>query len=241
MFEESLIESTRVSRRSGRRVSLPLSIAFHALAIGGAIGASLWFVEESPEPPVPVIFYSPGALPAPLGSGPRTNSVPPQKARHAAPAFQSVAIFNAGPPAPTSSPQAPTGSDSDASVTGDASGDPRGVPGGTGDGENGAGSNRSIEVTLHPGGDVTPPLLIQRVEPAYPEIERKVHKEGIVILEAIITSEGAVDEVKVLKSADAILDEAAKRAVMQWRYRPATLNGRAVRVYLTVTVSFRLH
>jgi protein TonB len=115
------------------------------------------------------------------------------------------------------------------------------VTGGTGDGKNGLGSNRSIEVTLPPGGDVKPPLLIQRVEPAYPEIERKIHKEGVVILEAIITSEGAVDEVKVLKSADAILDEAAKRAVLQWRYRPATLNGRAVRVYLTVTVSFQLH
>ena len=98
-----------------------------------------------------------------------------------------------------------------------------------------------MEVTLLPGGDVKPPVLIERVEPVYPEIERKIHKEGIVILEAIITSEGAVDDVKVLKSADAILDEAAQRAVRQWRYRPATLNGRAVRVYLTVTVSFQLH
>jgi len=79
------------------------------------------------------------------------------------------------------------------------------------------------------------------VEPEYPETERRIRKEGTVILEAIITSDGTVDEVKVLKSADAILDEAAKRAVMRWRYRPATLNGRAVRVYLTVTVSFRLH
>ncbi len=79
------------------------------------------------------------------------------------------------------------------------------------------------------------------MEPEYPETERRIRKEGTVILEAIITSDGTVDEVKVLKSADAILDEAAKRAVMRWRYRPATLNGRAVRVYLTVTVSFRLH
>ena len=241
MFEESLIESTRVSRRSGRRVSLPLSIGLHALALGGAIGTSVWFVEESPEPPVPVIFYSPGTLPAPLPANPRPNSAPPQKARHAAAASQSVAIFNTGPPAATSSPEAHPAPDPDASVPGDASGDPTGVTGGTGDGKNGLGSNRSIEVTLPPGGDVKPPLLIQRVEPAYPEIERKIHKEGVVILEAIITSEGAVDEVKVLKSADAILDEAAKRAVLQWRYRPATLNGRAVRVYLTVTVSFQLH
>jgi protein TonB len=116
------------------------------------------------------------------------------------------------------------------------------VPGGTADSDNDTfGSDRPVEVTLYPGGDVRPPRLLERVEPQYPEIARKIHKEGIVILEAIITSDGAVDEVKVLKSADAILDEAAKRAVMQWRYRPATLNGRAVRVYLTVTVSFQLH
>jgi hypothetical protein len=29
--------------------------------------------------------------------------------------------------------------------------------------------------------------------------------------------------------------------VRRWKYRPATLNGRAVRVRLSVTVSFRLH
>jgi periplasmic protein TonB len=116
------------------------------------------------------------------------------------------------------------------------------VPGSTGDGDNEQfGPGPGVETIFHPGGDVKPPMLIERVEPQYPEIERKIHKEGIVILEAIITSDGAVDEVKILKSADAILDEAAKRAVMQWRYRPATLNGRAVRVYLTVTVTFQLH
>jgi protein TonB len=116
------------------------------------------------------------------------------------------------------------------------------VPGGTSDSDNDTfGPDRRVEVTFPLGGDVKPPMLIERVEPQYPEIERKIHKQGIVILEAIITSDGAVDEVKVLKSADAILDEAAKRAVTQWRYRPATLNGRAVRVYLTVTVSFQLH
>ena len=46
---------------------------------------------------------------------------------------------------------------------------------------------------------------------------------------------------KVLKSVNPLLDASAVRAVQQWRYRPATLNGRAVRVYLTVTVTFNLH
>jgi hypothetical protein len=30
-------------------------------------------------------------------------------------------------------------------------------------------------------------------------------------------------------------------AIARWRYRPATLNGRAVSVYLTVTVTYNLH
>jgi protein TonB len=62
-----------------------------------------------------------------------------------------------------------------------------------------------------------------------------------VVLEAIISSSGAIEEVRVVKSAGALLDSAAEESVRQWRYRPATLNGRAVRVLLTVTVAFRLH
>ena len=206
MFEESLIESSRLSRRSGRRVSLPLSIALHVLVIGAAIGASLWFVEDASEPPVPVIFYSPGPPPAPPAADSRTVS------------------------------------DSIPSVDRDGPADASGVPGSTGDGKNGQiGPDLGAETPLRPGGDVRPPLLLDRVEPAYPEIARRLHVQGIVILEAVITAEGAVQDVSVLKSADPILDEAAKRAVLQWRYKPATLNGRAVRVYLTVTVSFRLH
>jgi protein TonB len=84
-------------------------------------------------------------------------------------------------------------------------------------------------------------VLTNRVEPSYPEAARKARMEGVVILEAIITASGSVEEVKVLKSVNPLLDASAFRAVQQWRYRPATLNGRAVRVYLTVTVTFNLH
>ena len=61
-----------------------------------------------------------------------------------------------------------------------------------------------------------------------------------MILEAVITESGEVDEIRVLKSAGAVLDRAASDAVRQWRYRPATLNGRAVSVYLSVIVHFGL-
>jgi protein TonB len=116
------------------------------------------------------------------------------------------------------------------------SGDPGGVDGGERDvldlGDPGG------DQPLVPGGDVTSPSLVRRVEPEYPRAAIRTRSEGVVILEAVITTSGDVDEVRVLKSANALLDDAAMRAVRQWTYRPATLGGRAVRVRLTVTVRF---
>jgi protein TonB len=118
------------------------------------------------------------------------------------------------------------------------SGDPGGVDGGERDvldlGDPGG------DQPLVPGGDVTSPSLVRRVEPEYPRAAIRTRSEGVVILEAVITTSGDVDEVRVLKSANALLDDAAMRAVRQWTYRPATLGGRAVRVRLTVTVRFSI-
>jgi outer membrane biosynthesis protein TonB len=43
-----------------------------------------------------------------------------------------------------------------------------------------------------------------------------------------------------LKGVDPRLDIEAVLAVSQWRYRPATADGKPVRVFLTVTVTFTL-
>ena len=116
-----------------------------------------------------------------------------------------------------------------------------GVPGGVLGGVVGGTGPGTGEEPLRVGGEVKAPVLTNRVEPNYPEAARKARMEGVVILEAIITASGSVEEVKVLKSVNPLLDASAVRAVQQWRYKPATLNGRAVRVYLTVTVTFNLH
>lgn len=112
-----------------------------------------------------------------------------------------------------------------------------GVPGGVLGGVVGGVEGEPLRI----GGDVKPPVLLQKIEPGYPEAARKARLEGVVILEAIITASGSIEEVKVLKSVNPLLDASAVRAVQQWKYKPATLNGRAVRVYLTVTVTFNLH
>ncbi len=91
------------------------------------------------------------------------------------------------------------------------------------------------------GRSVEAPVLVERTEPNYSEGLRRARKEGVVVLEAIIGADGCVQDAGVLKSADPALDLEAARAVTQWKYRPAVLDGRPVRVYLTVTVTFRLN
>jgi protein TonB len=113
---------------------------------------------------------------------------------------------------------------------------PDGRPGGSGDGP-----RRDRDEIFPPGGDVRSPELMRKVEPDYPEAARKARIEGVVILEAVITAQGGVEDVRVVHSAGLLLDSAAAEAVRRWRYRPGTLNGRAVRTLLTVNVSFRVH
>jgi len=64
-------------------------------------------------------------------------------------------------------------------------------------------------------------------------------KEGVVILEAVLDEEGAVRNVRVLRSIP-LLDDAAIQAVSKWRFTPTLLNGTPVPVVMTVTVSFQL-
>ena len=129
----------------------------------------------------------------------------------------------------------------DAGGDGDGSlGSPFGVPGGTGDASTLPGAGGGEEILIPGVNGVLPPILVQRLEPEYPELARKLHQEGVVILRAVITVSGAVDDVQVVKSAGPLLDASALAAVRRWLYKPATRDGRAVAVYLDVTVTFGL-
>jgi protein TonB len=244
MFEDVLIESAKQKGRGRKALSLPVSLALHVLVIGAAVGASIWFVEDVPEPPIPVTFYAaaPPPPPPPPAAAPKPAAVKPQTVKP-------MPVRPSEMTAPTVIPEkipeplaAPEVEAPDEGVEGGVEGGvPGGVPGGVLGGVVGGTGPGTGDEPLRVGGDVKAPQLINRVEPSYPEAARKARMEGVVILEAIITANGNVEEVKVLKSMNPLLDAAATRAVQQWKYRPATLNGRAVRVYLTVTVTFNLH
>jgi protein TonB len=244
MFEDILIESAKQKGKGRKALSLPISLALHVLVIGVAVGASIWFVEDVPEPPIPVTFYAaaPPPPPPPPPAAPKPAQPKPQ-------VVKPVPVRPSEMTAPTVIPEkipeplaAPELEAPDEGVDGGVEGGvPGGVPGGVLGGVVGGTGPGTGDEPLRVGGDVKAPQLVNRVEPSYPEAARKARMEGVVILEAIITANGNVEDVKVLKSVNPLLDAAATRAVQQWKYRPATLNGRAVRVYLTVTVTFNLH
>lgn len=89
------------------------------------------------------------------------------------------------------------------------------------------------------GGDIKMPTKIRDVAPEYPQIAQRAGVQGIVIIEAVIATDGTVRDARVLRSI-ALLDRAALDAVRQWRYEPTRLNGVVVPVIVTVTVQFQL-
>jgi TonB family protein len=90
------------------------------------------------------------------------------------------------------------------------------------------------------GENVTRPEKLSGVNPVYTEIARKAKVTGVVILEAIIDEQGDVTNVRVLKGLPMGLDQAALEAVRGWKFKPATLEGRPVSVYYTLTVTFQV-
>jgi len=86
---------------------------------------------------------------------------------------------------------------------------------------------------------VTKGLLLQKVEPRYPPIAVSAHIQGTVVLNAIISKTGEIENLTVA-SGHPMLVPAAIEAVRQWRYRPYLLNGEPVEVETTINVTFEL-
>jgi periplasmic protein TonB len=82
-------------------------------------------------------------------------------------------------------------------------------------------------------------MLVRRVQPEYPAMARAAHISGTVQLRAIITKDGTVRELQVI-SGNPLLVQAARAAVLQWRYRPTLLNGEPVEVETYITANFVL-
>jgi periplasmic protein TonB len=81
--------------------------------------------------------------------------------------------------------------------------------------------------------------LVRRVQPLYPSLARSARVQGAVVLSAIISKAGTIENLRVL-SGHPMLVAAAIEAVSQWRYRPYILNSEPIEVETQIVVSFSL-
>src|SRR5688572_31128993 len=89
------------------------------------------------------------------------------------------------------------------------------------------------------GTDVPAPRRTKFVAPAYPVEAQMRGLRGIVILELIVDEQGRVATADVIRSVPPF-DEAALSAARQWEYEITQVDGRPVRVRVTVPITFAL-
>lgn len=104
-------------------------------------------------------------------------------------------------------------------------------------------SARSVHPTLahptHVYRGVMEGSLMQKVQPVYPSLALLTHTQGSVILQALISRTGEIENLRVV-SGSPYLSRAAVVAVQQWHYRPYRLNGEPVEVETQIVVNFTL-
>lgn len=81
--------------------------------------------------------------------------------------------------------------------------------------------------------------LLHRVDPVYPPLAKTARIQGAVVLVAVISKAGTIDNLHAV-SGPPMLVPAAVSAVSQWRYRPYILNNEPIEVETQITVNFLL-
>jgi TonB family protein len=103
-----------------------------------------------------------------------------------------------------------------------------------------------------PAASVTSKAAVHEVVPAtathlpqteihatYPVLAQHMNVQGSVVLEAVIGTDGMIENVRVLRGP-AILSSAAQQAVREWRFKPIYQNGQAVESKAKITVNFTI-
>ena len=86
-----------------------------------------------------------------------------------------------------------------------------------------------------------PPVAMTPIRPVYPEIAQEAGIEGVIVVQAFIDEKGRVKETLILNGVpNTGLDEAAMDAIRKTRFRPAKQRERAVGVWISIPVNFRL-
>ena len=87
---------------------------------------------------------------------------------------------------------------------------------------------------------VTAPVVIERVTPQYTDEARAARIAGVVSLECVVKKDGTVSVTKVIEGLGYGLDENARAAVEQFRFRPGMKDGEPVNVAFVAKINFHI-
>ncbi len=249
MFESTL-EAQALHDGERRLGTLSAAVLAHVVFGVASVAVTALIVPpvHTPDAPSPVIVIVPKIELEDLSPRPKLPPAPIKGQSAAQPTRTIVPPRDIPPTPPVATPELPPPVDpTDSSlpgpdrpgegIPGDPNGRPFGVPGGPGEGDAGARDGQGqgpVDLT----GDMVRPVLLVKVEPSYPQAARRAGLGGRVTLRAVIAEDGRVESVEVFASTNPLFDEAAVEAVSTWRYRPALMNGRPIRVYFSVVVNF---
>ncbi|HEX6505384.1 MAG TPA: TonB family protein [Terriglobales bacterium] len=244
MFEDSLIESGG-RLKSKRGMTTTISFLIQVALVGILVLIPLLFTEALPKQQLMTFLVAPPPPPPP----------PPPPAAAPIKVVKQIQsdIQNGQLRTPTKIPEkvqmikeeeAPPPSMSAGGVVG---GVPGGVPGGQMGGViGGIISSTPVAVPkvatpqrVRVSQGVSQGLLIKKIQPAYPPLARQARIQGQVLLQAEISKDGNIQNLRLI-SGHPMLAPAAIEAVKQWRYKPYYLNGEPVEVETQITVIFSL-
>ena len=250
MFETSTIRAKAIPSR-GKYTLLTVSLIAHSAIIIGAITiglVSVRFPLNAPDEFARAPIFNVVQIPPPLGNPnggakPKPQQPPQQKPAVTVPPAQQTA-----PPAMPETTQ-PAHSESTGSDTTTTSGDgtvpgPIGVPWGTKDSIGSLDAPPAaipatpVQEKVYTVGEVKSPTIINRIEPQYPPALMRAKVPGKVSVHCIIDKNGRVRDAQVVYATMPAFGESVLRAMKDWRYQPASLNGTAVECYLDLTVDF---
>ncbi len=242
MFETAVLQ-VAPGRRARSAIVLPLAVLTHIVVVAAVLTVQLLTVDELRAPldrvgPVTLV----PSPPPPEGPAQRHPAAAAQP-RRGQQAVQPSAVPESVP-APPDHAEPATGQGVPYGV-----GEPGAGDGGAGDGDGNAARTSDTEAAGPPeapailtiGGEVLAPVIVSRAMPVYPPIAKTAGKQGTVLVRAVIDTEGDVAGVVILHDGVGFgCGEAAVAAIRHWRFRPATMRGRPVSVFMEITVAFTL-
>jgi protein TonB len=249
LFRDVLLESSVFERRRSR-LAATLSFVIQCLLVGILLIIPLMFTDALPREQLLTFLEAPPPPPPPP---PAASAAAARVVRH----IESD-LLNGRLRAPSRIPQAvqmirEDEAPPDLSGGGVPGGVPGGIPGGQIGGVLGGILSSTPKVVAVPklvtpmppkrirvSQGVTEGRLILKVEPKYPVSALAARVQGQVVLSAVISKTGEIQNL-VLISGHPMLVPAAIAAVKQWRYRPYLLNGEPVEVETTVNVNFEIN